>query len=71
MLAVSDVGDPIVDEAEGRRVDFERQLDELRARRPTVDARRREAAELLAESREAERRNHFAEAITAAMRRRS
>ncbi|OBA63670.1 DUF7620 family protein [Gordonia sp. 852002-10350_SCH5691597] len=64
------MSDPIVDDADGRRVGFERQINELRAARPDVDAHRREAAELLAESREAERRNHFAEAIAESMRRR-
>lgn len=70
MLAVSDVADPIVDDADGRRTNFERQINELRAARPSVDKRRREAAELLEQSRDAERRNHFAEAIVKSMRRR-
>lgn len=70
MLAVSDMSDPIVDDADGRRADFERQIAALRAARPAVDAQRREAAELLAQSREAEHRNHFADAITESMRRR-
>ena len=70
LLAVSDVADPIVEDADGRRADFEHQLAQVRAARPAVDARRREAAELLAVSRDAERRNHFAEAIAESMRRR-
>lgn len=70
MLAVSDVADPIVDDADGRRASFERQINELRAARPSVEERRREAAELLEQSRDAERRNHFAEAIVKSMRRR-
>lgn len=70
MLAVSDMADPIVDDADGRRADFERQIDALRAARPSVDAQRAEAAHLLKESRDAERRNHFAEAIIKSMRRR-
>ena len=62
--------DPIVDDADGRRADFQRQINELRADRVNVDARRREAAELLEQSQDAERRNHFAEAIVKSMRRR-
>lgn len=70
LLAVSDMGDPVVDDARGRKADFDAQLVAVRAARPGVAARRREAAELLEQSREAERQNHFAEAITASMRRR-
>lgn len=70
MLAVSEMTDPIVDDADGRRADFERQISELRAARAGVDAQRAEAKQLLEESRDAERRNHFAEAIVKSMRRR-
>lgn len=70
MLAVSEMTDPIVDDAAGRRADFERQISELRAARAGVDAQRAEAKQLLEESRDAERRNHFAEAIVKSMRRR-
>lgn len=61
--------DPVVDDAQAREAVARQQLHDAQARRPHVDERRREAAELLAVSQEAERRNHFAEAIVASMRR--
>ncbi|MDF3280495.1 hypothetical protein [Gordonia sp. N1V] len=61
--------DPVVVDAEIRRSRFEAQTEQVRRSRREVDARRAEAADLLAQSREAERRNHFAEAITKSMRR--
>lgn len=61
--------DPVVVDAEIRRSAFEAQTEQVRRGRAEVDARRAEAADLLAQSREAEQRNHFAEAITKSMRR--
>ncbi|MGC5249485.1 DUF7620 family protein [Gordonia sp. DT219] len=61
--------DPVVVDAEVRRSAFEAETERVRAARPEVDARRAEAATLLEQSREAERRNHFAEAIMQSMRR--
>lgn len=61
--------DPVVVAAEIRRSEFEAATERVRRGRPEVEARRAEAADLLAQSREAEQRNHFAEAITKSMRR--
>lgn len=64
---VSPSSDPVVADAHFRQAEAERQLLHAQAQRPRVDARRREAAELLEVSRESERRNHFAEAIVKSM----
>lgn len=64
-----DAVDPVVSEAITLRAEFQRVGDAARAARPTVDRQRQEAAEMLSEALEAERRNHFAEAITRSMRR--
>lgn len=61
--------DLAVEETREQRADFDRQIDEVREGRAEVAERRREAADLLAQSLEAERRNHFAEAIVSSMRR--
>lgn len=63
-------GDPVIEDARRREAQAQAQLEEARAQRKRVEERRREAADLLAVSREAEARNHFAEAITKSMRRR-
>ncbi|RPA58616.1 hypothetical protein EF294_15785 [Gordonia oryzae] len=59
----------MVVDAEKRRSAWEAATEQVRRDRVEVDARRAEAADLLAQSRDAERRNHFAEAITKSMRR--
>lgn len=62
--------DPVVVDARMREAFFQLETQRLRDDRERVDRQRVDAARILAESREAERRNHFAEAIVASMRRR-
>jgi hypothetical protein len=59
--------DPVIADARRRQAIAVRQRRTAESQLRRVDERRREAADLLAESREAERRNHFAEAIAQSM----
>lgn len=61
--------DAIIVDARAKRAEVTRAQSQVHTLRDRLKAQRREAAELLTESREAIARNHFAEAILQSMRR--